>query len=143
MDCSPPGSSVHGILQARTMEWVAMSSSNDHSAYFTPNPQSEDLCGTPSEWSSLKELMPSSVSVLDVWVLLPPRPHSGGRPHSRRSGSSLHEQTQHGNTISATKTEGGKPTGSTSLQSSHVHCRHSPRTVWTCLVVRAGPLFSS
>ena len=26
-DCSPPGSSVHGILQARTLEWVAMSSS--------------------------------------------------------------------------------------------------------------------
>ena len=24
MDCSPPGSSVHGILQARIMEWVAM-----------------------------------------------------------------------------------------------------------------------
>ena len=23
MDCSPPGSSVHGILQARIMEWVA------------------------------------------------------------------------------------------------------------------------
>ena len=23
MDCSPPGSSVHGILQARTLEWVA------------------------------------------------------------------------------------------------------------------------
>ena len=23
MDCSPPGSSVHGILQARTREWVA------------------------------------------------------------------------------------------------------------------------
>ena len=21
MDCSPPGSSVHGILQARTLEW--------------------------------------------------------------------------------------------------------------------------
>ena len=27
IDCSPPGSSVHGILQARTLEWVAMSSS--------------------------------------------------------------------------------------------------------------------
>ena len=26
MDCSPPGSSVHGILQARILEWVAMSS---------------------------------------------------------------------------------------------------------------------
>ena len=24
-DCCPPGSSVHGILQARTLEWVAMS----------------------------------------------------------------------------------------------------------------------
>ena len=27
VDCSPPGSSVHGILQARVPEWVAMSSS--------------------------------------------------------------------------------------------------------------------
>ena len=27
MDCSPPGSSVHGILQARILEWVAMFSS--------------------------------------------------------------------------------------------------------------------
>ena len=26
MDCSPPGSSVHGILQARILEWVAVSS---------------------------------------------------------------------------------------------------------------------
>ena len=24
MDCSPPGSSVHGILQARIQEWVAI-----------------------------------------------------------------------------------------------------------------------
>ena len=24
VDCSPPGSSVHGILQARRLEWVAM-----------------------------------------------------------------------------------------------------------------------
>ena len=29
MDCSPPGSSVHGILQARTLESVAMPSSRD------------------------------------------------------------------------------------------------------------------
>ena len=27
MDCSPPGSSVHGILQARIPKWVAMPSS--------------------------------------------------------------------------------------------------------------------
>ena len=27
MDCSPPGSSVHGIFQARLLEWAAISSS--------------------------------------------------------------------------------------------------------------------
>ena len=27
MDRSPPGSSVHGVLQARILEWVAISSS--------------------------------------------------------------------------------------------------------------------
>ena len=31
MDCSPPGSSVCEILQARTLEWVAMSSSRGSS----------------------------------------------------------------------------------------------------------------
>ena len=31
MDCSLPGSSVHGILQARTLEWVAISSSREPS----------------------------------------------------------------------------------------------------------------
>ena len=31
MDCSPPGSSVHGILQARRLEWVAMPSSRGSS----------------------------------------------------------------------------------------------------------------
>jgi len=27
MDCSPPGYSVHGIFQARILEWIAMPSS--------------------------------------------------------------------------------------------------------------------
>ena len=31
MDCSPPGSSVHGILRARVLEWVAMPSSRGSS----------------------------------------------------------------------------------------------------------------
>ena len=30
-DCGPPGSSVHGILQARILKWVAMSSSRGSS----------------------------------------------------------------------------------------------------------------
>ena len=29
MDCSPQGSSVHGILQARILDWIVMSSSRD------------------------------------------------------------------------------------------------------------------
>ena len=29
MDCSPPGSSVHGILQARILKWVAIPCSRD------------------------------------------------------------------------------------------------------------------
>ena len=31
MDCRPPGSSVHGILQARILEWVAIPSSRGSS----------------------------------------------------------------------------------------------------------------
>ena len=31
MDCNLPGSSVHGILQASTLEWVAMLSSRGSS----------------------------------------------------------------------------------------------------------------
>ena len=40
MDYSPPGSSVHGVLQASTLEWVAMPFSGD-----LPNPGIEP--GTP------------------------------------------------------------------------------------------------
>ena len=36
MDCNLPGSSVHGILQARILEWVAISSSRD-----LPHPEIE------------------------------------------------------------------------------------------------------
>ena len=31
MDCSPPGPTVHGLLRARTVEWVAMPSSKGSS----------------------------------------------------------------------------------------------------------------
>ena len=36
-DCSPPGSSVHEILQARILEWIAMSSRS------LPNPGIEPV----------------------------------------------------------------------------------------------------
>ena len=31
VDCSPPGSSLHGVLQARILEWVAISYSRGSS----------------------------------------------------------------------------------------------------------------
>ena len=36
MNCSPPGSSIYGIFQARILEWVAISFSGD-----LPNPGTE------------------------------------------------------------------------------------------------------
>ena len=39
MDCSLPGSSVHGILQARILEWVAVPSSRGSSP-----PRDQTLC---------------------------------------------------------------------------------------------------
>ena len=41
MDCSAPGSSVHGILQARTLEWVAISFSRGSSQ---PRDQTHVFC---------------------------------------------------------------------------------------------------
>ena len=41
MDCSPPDSSVHGILQERILEWVAISSSRGSSQ---PRDQSQVSC---------------------------------------------------------------------------------------------------
>ena len=41
MDCSPPGSSVHGILQARILEWVAVPFSRGSSR---PRDQTQVSC---------------------------------------------------------------------------------------------------
>ena len=37
MDCSPPGSSVYGIFQARFLEWVAISFSKVRTTFFKKN----------------------------------------------------------------------------------------------------------
>ena len=44
MDCSPPSSSVHGISQARILEWVAIPSPGDF-----PNPGIKP--GSPALWA--------------------------------------------------------------------------------------------
>ena len=42
MDCSPPGSSVHGISQARILEWVAIFFSREESILGTVSKTKED-----------------------------------------------------------------------------------------------------
>ena len=41
MDCSPPGSSVHSILQARILEWVAVSFSKGSSSKGSSGPRDQ------------------------------------------------------------------------------------------------------
>ena len=52
MDCSPPGSSVHGIFQARVLEWGAIAFS--HNNLCTPNYYSQSTLtscsGHQKEW---------------------------------------------------------------------------------------------
>ena len=58
MDCSPPGSSVHVILQARILEWIATSFSNGSSL--------------PRDWthvSYISCIISSQASHLGSWVL--------------------------------------------------------------------------
>ena len=43
MNCSPPGSSVHGILQARILEWVAIPFSKGSSQSGFPALQADSL----------------------------------------------------------------------------------------------------
>ena len=61
MDCSLPGSSVHGILQARILEWVAMSSSRRSS---WPRDQTQVSCLLHWQAGSLP-LVPSGKPQMD------------------------------------------------------------------------------
>ena len=51
MDCSPPGSSVHGILQARKLKWVAIPFSKGF-----PDPRIKSRSPAFQADSSLSEL---------------------------------------------------------------------------------------
>ena len=54
MDCSPPGSSVHGILQARILEWLAIPFSRESSQPWSPALQAHSLASEP-EWGGQKK----------------------------------------------------------------------------------------
>ena len=70
MECSPPGSSVHGIFQARILEWVAISYSRDlPDKGIKPAPLALAggffyYCTTweaPNRWAWQKELIPANL----------------------------------------------------------------------------------
>ena len=68
MTCSPPGSSVHGISQARILEWVVVSFSTGSSwprdqtqiclagELFTTEPPGKSLLGTKTENSIMQDI---------------------------------------------------------------------------------------
>ena len=71
MDCSPPGSSVHGILQARILDWVAIPSPGDF-----PNPgieprspelQADSLLSVPTVIESM------DMSLSKLWEIVKDR----------------------------------------------------------------------
>ena len=53
MDCSPPGSSIHGIFQIRILEWIAISSSrgSSQSGYWAIISCVSCISGVPAESS--------------------------------------------------------------------------------------------
>ena len=56
MDCGPPGSSVHGVLQASVLEWVAMPFSRGSTL---PRDQSASLALSPA--------LPKDSLLLSLW----------------------------------------------------------------------------
>ena len=63
MDCHPPGSSIHGLLQARILEWVAISFSRGSSQGIEPWSPALQADSLPSE-SPEK----STVGVLSICI---------------------------------------------------------------------------
>ena len=64
MDCSPPGSSDHGISQARILEWVAISSSKGSSQ---PRDQTPSLQADSLPLSHQGSPNPS-ILALNIWL---------------------------------------------------------------------------
>ena len=73
-DCSPPGSSVHGILQARILEWVATSFSRGSSQ---PRDQARVSCiagrfltiWATTTWMNLKNIMLTEEWINKMWYI--------------------------------------------------------------------------
>ena len=74
MDCSPPGFSVHGILQARTLEWVAIPFCRGSSR---PSGRTQVSCIGKADSSPSEP--PGKPSEMEVRVIL--KPSQGSSTH--------------------------------------------------------------
>ena len=94
MDCSPPGSPVHGILQARILEWVAISFSGGSSP---PRNRTWGLWHCEKwKWKSFSHVWlfatPWTIGVGNLSLLqgiFPTQGSNPGLPYCRRSLSQL------------------------------------------------------
>ena len=70
MDCRPPGSSAHGILQARILEWVAMPSSRGSSRPREWTQVSLIAGGFFTVWATRVEKAMATHSTVLAWRIL-------------------------------------------------------------------------
>ena len=75
MDCSPPGSSIHGIFQARVLEWVAIAFSKALSIirqmgkyYFPPHRGWSEDKAASSKASLVAQLVKNLPAMRETWV---------------------------------------------------------------------------
>ena len=70
MDCSPPGSSVHGISQARKLEWIAVSFSRG-SSWPRDQTRVSRIAGRRfTIWATREALKEQKVLPKKIWLLL-------------------------------------------------------------------------
>ena len=88
MDCSPPGSSIHGICQARVLEWGAIAFSKVstlHSQFVPPSPSPTIPTSLFSVSASL--FLPCKFCCFESTVLDSQRKPGTGLPGSSRSAT--------------------------------------------------------
>ena len=61
MDCSPLGSSVHGIFQARVLEWGAIAFSNTNTHTHTHTHKIESM-------AVIKQMLPKFGETIDTYI---------------------------------------------------------------------------
>ena len=110
MGCSPPGSSVHGVLPARILKWIAISSPGD-----LPDPGIEP--GSPALQADSLPSEPPGKPVQETWVQSPvpenPRCHGAAKPMSYSERSHHSEKPKHPYRVACAQQQ--RPSGAKSL----------------------------